>query len=252
MLSPNRIKLSLEMDTMEFAKAHCNTCSGSRNHLLLYCHEEEWTEQIWDEPPDFDWGEGCYELLKCAGCGHITFRLTIRSSEHTNNEGNPIPIVTYYPPSTFRREPDWLYGMGLYSKDESGEGEFIVLWLPEFISRLLKEIYIALHGDCLSLAAMGVRALLEKIMIDRIGDKGTFKKNLYAFQEQGYISEQQKAIFEATLEVGHASIHRNYDPSREDIRHILDFTENIIEIVYISQTKAGHLKRKIPHRLKQP
>jgi Zn ribbon nucleic-acid-binding protein len=234
------------MEQAQTIKAHCNTCSGSRNHLIVHCYEEKWEEQIADELPDFTWGEDRYELLKCAGCGHVTFRHTSHFSEHINNEGELIPTVIYYPPATFRPEPDWLFGMGL-----SGAGEFIVVWLPEFIPRLLKEVYVALHGDCLSLAAMGVRALLETMVIDRIGDKGSFKNNLDAFQKQGYISEQQKVILEATLEVGHASIHRNYSPSREDLRHILDFTEDIIEIVYISQIKAGVLKRKIPSRPKR-
>src|SRR5205085_10995135 len=230
------------MKPEESVKAHCNICSGSRNHLILYRHEESWSEQIGDEPPAFIWGENCYELLKCAGCGHLTFRLTSLFSEHTNNEGRPIPTVTYYPPATFRREPDWLEGMALSGKDISGEDELLVMWLPEFISRLLKEIYVAMHGDCLSLAAMGVRALLETLMIDQIGDQGSFKNNLGTFQRQGYISERQKVILEATLEVGHASIHRNYSPSREDLMLILDFTENLIESVYMSQIKAEHLK----------
>jgi hypothetical protein len=233
------------MEQGEIVKAHCNTCSGSRNHQVIYFHEETWEEQMADDPPDFTWGEDRYELLKCAGCGHITLRHTSRFSEHTNSEGEPIPIVIYYPPATFRREPYWLFGTGLSGAEKD---EIIVVWLPEFISCLLKEIYIALHGDCLSLAAMGVRALLETIMIDRISDQGSFKQNLNAFQKQGYISEKQKALLEASLEVGHASIHRNYNPSRDDLRHILDFTENIIEMVYINHLKADILKRKIPSR----
>jgi hypothetical protein len=80
----------------------------------------------------------------------------------------------------------------------------VVKSLPDFVSRLVEEIYTALHGECLSLAAMGVRALLERVMIDCIGDQGTFTRNLTAFQEQGYISSRQKNVLEANLEVGHA------------------------------------------------
>jgi hypothetical protein len=97
---------------------------------------------------------------------------------------------------------------------------------------------------------MGIRALLERVMIERVGDKGSFNQNLAAFQTQGYIGQVQKDILDATLEVGHASIHRNYNPSRRDLEHILDIAENIIEALYISPEQAAALKKRIPLRTK--
>ena len=89
--------------------------------------------------------------------------------------------------------------------------------MPSFIPRLMREIYTALHGDCLSLAAMGVRALLESVMIHRVTDDGTFQKNLCDFERQGHITLNQRGVLGATLEAGHASIHRDYAPSHDDL-----------------------------------
>jgi hypothetical protein len=147
----------------------------------------------------------------------------------------------------FRREPDWLDFIDL---DTNGE-DIMLASPPEFVSRLLREIYVALHGNCLGLGTMGVRALLETVMIERVGDQGSFVNNLTTFEEQGFISKLQKEALAAVLEVGHASIHRSYDPSRTELKHALDITENLIEGVYISHLKAAELKKRIPPRPKR-
>ena len=53
---------------------------------------------------------------------------------------------------------------------------------------LFLEIYQAVCGGQLRLAVMGVRALIEQVMIHKVGDNGSFVKNLDAFQKAGYIS----------------------------------------------------------------
>jgi Domain of unknown function (DUF4145) len=232
------------MDQVNTVRSHCNGCSGMRNHLVLHRYEETWEAEGSDDSPFPIGGEEIYELLKCAGCNKITFRHTGTCSEDTDSQGQLLPTVNYYPPAMFRREPDWLDFIDL---DTDGEGIKLAR-PPDFVRRLLREIYVALHGNCLGLAAMGVRALLETVMIDRVADQGSFVKNLKDFEEQGYISQLQKEALVAVLEVGHASIHRSYDPSRSEIKHALDITENLIEGVYISHLKAAELKRRIPPR----
>jgi hypothetical protein len=46
------------------------------------------------------------------------------------------------------------------------------------IADLLTEIYAAVNGGQHRLAAMGIRALLERVMINKVGDQGTFRGNL--------------------------------------------------------------------------
>lgn len=219
-------------------KAHCNVCQGERNHLVVHCHDKKWKEQFADDPPMFIDGLDRFELLRCAGCDRITLRHTSWFSEQTDDHDRLVPTISYYPPATFRRQPRWLSGM---------EG-LLFIGKSAFVPRLINEIYTALHGDCLSLAGMGVRALLERVMIDRVGDHSSFTANLKAFQEEGFIAARQKEILEATLDVGHASIHRGYVPTRDDIRLTLDITENVIEMVYVSHEQAAELKKKIPPR----
>jgi hypothetical protein len=66
-----------------------------------------------------------------------------------------------------------------------------------------------------------------------------------------HVGLHQKEIIETTLEVGHASIHRNYNPTRQDVTQVLDIAENIIQSIYVSTEQAKALKKRIPPRPKR-
>jgi Domain of unknown function (DUF4145) len=94
------------------------------------------------------------------------------------------------------------------------------------IEKLLKEIYSALHNDSLSLAAMGIRALLEHIMIEQVGDNGSIGENIKRFIGAGHIAPKSEQIFRAQLiEAGHAAMHRDYVPTKSELETLLDLTE---------------------------
>jgi hypothetical protein len=110
---------------------------------------------------------------------------------------------------------------------------------------------VALQNDQPYLAAMGIRALLEQIMVTKCGDRGTFNKNLDAFQTDGYVSPVQRERLKTVLEVGHAAIHRGYKPSKEDLMTLVDLTEVIVQTFYLHGSKVEDLKKKIPPRKKE-
>jgi hypothetical protein len=93
---------------------------------------------------------------------------------------------------------------------------------------------------------MCVRAILEGVMIDKIGDQGSFTANINEFEKKGYISKRQQEIIEPVLEAGHASIHRGFVPKADQIITLVDVVESIVLVVYVQPTKAAALKKKIP------
>jgi hypothetical protein len=105
-----------------------------------------------------------------------------------------------------------------------------------------------LQNNLPSLAAMGVRSLLEKVMISKTGDKGSFFKNINEFESMGYVSRIQKERLESILDAGHATIHRNFIPCRADIITLVELTEHIIETVYLHEDKVNNLKNRVPTR----
>lgn len=217
----------------KITKAHCNTCFGEKNHELLHVEESKETE-LMAEDIVFYSGES-FELLKCGGCNSIKLRHNNWHSAECDDDGNYVIHTTYFPPSVSRREPDWMS----FCLDPR---------TPEF---LFREVYIALQNDCRRLAAMGVRSIIEYIMVEQIGgDYYSFEKNLENFQEGGFISVKQKEILETIIDAGNATTHRGFEPSAIDLSNLLEIAESLYETVYLHQSRADSLKKRIPP--KQP
>ncbi len=174
-------------------------------------------------------GSDEYETLKCLGCENIKLRHTSIFS------GDDDPTINYFPPAIFRPYPTWFKEL------------FLDLPLEDdFVEPLLKEIYVALQNNQPRLAAMGVRSLIETIMISKTEDQGAFSKNMAEFERLGYVSSLQKERIEAILDAGHAAIHRKFKPSTQDIVTLVDMTEHIIETVYLHKVKIDKLIKRVP------
>jgi hypothetical protein len=204
-------------------KAYCNVCAGERDHEVLFAVMREWHE----DDGSYDEFEQCL-VAACCGCKHRIFLKRWQNS--------PQVEVTQYPPKTIRKTPDWLFNLFLSNTANSTKNE------------LITEIYAALGANCTRLAVLGIRALLEHIMIEKIGDQGSFENNLAAFQADGFISSVQQSAMSPVIQAGHASMHRAYNPPLDDVMHCLDVTENLILAIYIHPNRSAQMY--IPERAK--
>jgi Domain of unknown function (DUF4145) len=213
----------------KIAEAHCNKCGGSRNHDVVAAEKQEDT----DEEDGSYWCD-LYEMLKCRGCESVTMRCTSQ-----RGRDRP-PIIVYYPPAIARRAPSWV-NYDLFDL-------FSDVLVPAPICALMREVYTAVQNDSRRLAAMGIRAALESVMIEKVGDQGKFKANVDALQQAGYLSVRQALSLDSILEAGHAAIHRGWEPTNADIVTLLDITESIMEVVYLHEHRARDLDNNIPKR----
>ena len=217
--------------------AHCNFCGGMRRHDILFSRTK-----LEHKEPEFwgIWWEDTYEMLECGGCQTVCLRHQHQFSEDAVGEDDPPIHTNYYPPALYRQLPRWFDLLENNRRDNQAFGP-----ICDFIG----EIYTALQNNSLRLATMGIRSLIEHIMIDQVGDHGTFKANLKKFFDSKYISaEQHKIISDIVVEAGHAATHRNLSPSQDDLAAYIDFTENVIETMYVNDLKANGLKNRIPPR----
>ncbi|WP_377828808.1 DUF4145 domain-containing protein [Bradyrhizobium lupini] len=99
---------------------------------------------------------------------------------------------------------------------------------------------------------MRVRALLEQVMIEKVGDHGTFSKNLDAFLTQGYVGLVQCETLGNILEAGHAAMHRLFSPTAEDIDVLLDVTEVVLQAVYLHLPSSTNIADRVPPRKSRP
>jgi hypothetical protein len=95
---------------------------------------------------------------------------------------------------------------------------------------------------------MGLRAVIEAVMIDKVGDGGSFASNMKKFRAAGYVSEVQHASLSTALELGHASIHRGHLPDGFQLETALDITENLVHSLYVIEHRARATVRNLPPR----
>ncbi|WP_407531826.1 DUF4145 domain-containing protein [Vibrio parahaemolyticus] len=220
---------------MEKIKARCNACQNDTWHHIVHQHQknmsDEWNLYYLD----------C-QLVECCGCESVRLR-TVETSDvcERTDDGAIIPEVKLYPQNVFRQRPKWINHLMFPFSVDTGFSNVQ-------ITQLIHEIYVALDGGCYRLAVMGIRALMETVMIQKVKDKGSFKKNLSNFQNQGFISATQTEALKLVLEAGHATIHRNFKPEPYQVIAALDIVENIIESIYVNDVSKNNRLGDIPKR----
>jgi hypothetical protein len=200
-------------------KAPCNDCNRDTKHRVLFKRITSGS----DDDSGFDWRD-TYEMLECCGCESVAMRWTNEFSE------NPEPTVTYYPPPVARQTPKWVWG------------------LPTEVRSLMDEIYSALHANSRRLALMGARTVVDMLLMDKVGDVGTFPDKLAQLESDGFVGLKNRAFLGAALEAGNAAAHRGYQPKKEHLDHVMDIVENLLQAVYILEEAADELKKSTPAR----
>lgn len=220
----------MSADKVDKIEAHCNECGQITKHVVLHEERREF-EELFGPYNSFqatDW----YRLIACAGCDAISMEHVSANSEDLEPDGSPNYAKEYFPPRTYRRAPRWL------DQEE----------VPAYVRGSLTEIYVAVQNGARSLAGMGIRALLENLMIEKIGDQGTFAKNLQAFAIAGHVSRGQFELLESTLEIGHATMHRGFVPDDAALVACLDVSESVVQAIYVFPSVSESLRSVVPPR----
>jgi hypothetical protein len=174
--------------------------------------------------------KGVFQLIECLGCEKVSLAMKYAA------DGEEVS-KKYFPSPLSRMKPKWLS----------------LLWLSDLqLAGLFDEVYEALRGGQHRLATMGIRAILENIMVAKVGDQGTFSANLEAFHAGGYISLVQRDAMADILEAGHAAMHRAYEPSEADLNTALDITEGIFAAIYVHANQAKSVTSRLPARPLKP
>lgn len=221
----------------EYVDAPCNACLRHTRHHVLKRDESTWTD-LYDEENGIHIGGGdAHTLLKCAGCQQVRLEHKHWFSEHTDDNGQALVSTDYFPPTITRRQPAW---MTQFLPFDARVAE---------MRPLFEEVYQAYAAGSFRLAVMGIRALVERIMIDRVGDQGSFAKNISAFFEGGFIAVVQQATFRDTLiEAGHAAMHRSFEPTGKDVSALLDVVEGIVDVIYFQALRTASIAERLPPR----
>ena len=217
------------LDNIEYV--HCNNCGGERKHTIL--HVDKYARDYPTSHPDITVTEfHSTTTLKCGGCEAVQLKRVFRFSEEDE------ATVEFFPSPMPRPLPGWMRQLDRTKSEEA------------YIHELLTQIYAALAAGACTVSAMGVRALLEFVMVSKVGDQGTFAKNLDEFEKQGYVAKRERMRLESILDVGSAAIHRAFMVSPMDALTLLDIAEHQIESNYLHDEVVAHVSSKVPPRVR--
>lgn len=216
----------------------CSHCCGEKHHRIIHRFNEkrtEWASYASNPQDGFD--VLCVDdsyFLECQGCGTKSLRLESWNDLTEKDE------VRFFPPYANRRRPHWM------------ETDDFTKACPKAAQALLDEAYICHANGCNRSVAMAVRAILETVMVEKVGDRGSFRKNVDAFVAAGYLSAKQREVVDSVIEAGSAAIHRSFKPGDEELGIILDIAEAVLGTVYYQDVKAAALKAAVPKRKSPP
>lgn len=141
-----------------------------------------------------------------------------------------------------RKLPDWVEWKMIIGPMEGEES----------LLNLLHEVYDATQNGLHQLVLMGIRAIIERVIISKVGDRGSFSANLEAFKETDHISLLQFDALNTILEMGHAVIHRGFVPTEYELKRALDIMEGVLAPIYDRQEVSEQLSERIPARSIKP
>jgi hypothetical protein len=204
-------------------KVHCNECRRKTDHRLLKSGTGDCGSEEHDEYSTVFW-ETRFDLFQCCGCLEMVLRRTYHFSEDDGFD------IRYFPPRVSRHLPPWAYE------------------LPYNIKSVLEEVYRSLDADNRRLPLMGARAILDIVMVEKIGDIGGFGQKLEALEDRGFVSSKNREVLNAALDAGSAAAHRGYFAKSVDVNTVMDIVENLLQAVYVLQEAAEQLKKSTPAR----
>lgn len=216
----------------ENIKSHCNVCLRATTHKVLH-------RDVRDETDEHDGHvylveRITFELVECCGCESVSLRHT---SEHS---GSPDPEVTIYPPAVVRKRPGWMGSWGFIVPQKG----------PKFeIRNLFREVYSAIFTGCNRLALMGMRAIVDVALTDKVTDIGGFSQKLDRAIKDGWIAKKSADVLLAAINAGNAAAHRGYNPEQSELNDVLDIVEHLVQALYVLEGTAAKLAKKTPPRV---
>jgi len=203
-------------------RIHCNVCRQRTRHQRLCKTVDTETEELVG-PGSIDWVT-TQEALQCCGCGMAVLRRTVVCDIDEWN------TVQYFPPGVSRHPPSW--------RREC----------PTDMRDVLDEVYRSLDANNRRLPMMGARTLIDMLMVDEVGDVGTFTEKLKKLEGLGVISSRNREVLAVALDVGNAAAHRGHAPKADEVNAVMDIVENLLHAVYVLPKMAENLKKTTPPR----
>ncbi len=204
----------------------CADCRRDTNHEVLASVLEHWSEEGGES------GWSLREIIVCLGCDRQQFRLEIGVNgdiDPTTDEQVTSEIVY----------PKYLPGLGTRPFSFS---------VPPPVARLSAEVRSALADGNTTLAAIGLRALLEAVCRAE-GAKGrTLAVRIQGLVKLGRIGTEAATLLDPIRHVGNDAAHEAKAPDQEELLVAVAIIDHLLDGVYVLKEGVERIQQGIAER----
>lgn len=163
------------------------------------------------------------EVLECGGCGYTILRRSEHYSEFQYSPGDMDPDPELVPGEILRQEPVWISSLSPNMREA------------------LSETIKATNNQMPFLAAIGVRTVLDMVLVSTVGDIGGFAAKLSQLESRKYVTSCERERLDVLADVGSAAAHRGYTVGIGDLNIIIDILEEVVRKLYIDPGRDKEL-----------
>jgi hypothetical protein len=200
-------------------EARCKKCKRDTQHEVLRSEVEN------GSTPHVDWYNIEYQVVRCKGCENVCFRESIWNSENTDKDGQPEEQVTIYPnPSD--REPQ------------------LDRWeLPDTVGRLYQETLTSFNAGAMTLAAAGLRSVVEATCKDQGCAGSNLQKMIDDLVSKGVFLGRDADYLHQHRFLGNEAVHEMESPPEEEFEIALEILEHLLKSIYILPQRNEALRK---------
>jgi hypothetical protein len=218
-------------------KSNCNTCKREQYQTVLKQHEYRFS----DDENQIS-GETKWEIIRCGGCGTISFREVEWFSENYDENGRVYPVIRVYPQPELDARPTKPF-----------------LNVPQKIRQVYGEVIETFNRRAHLLCAGGLRAIIEGVCAaERIrtgpvkvktkggGSKIVRRKDLRAkiegMLEKGLITKEHRKTLHEHRFLGNEALHELQTPESAELSIAISIVEHTLEHLYEMRSSVQKLR----------
>lgn len=199
-------------------RLYCNICRNETVHEITVDHRQNYHDYFWGFSRLLQ-----AQILKCCGCEYLSFRLFKHPYEFQEKE----EIEEFVFPER---------------EDRKRRREYF-FFLPPRIENIYTQVNRAIDLDLNLLAGIGLRGLLEAIVVDR------FAVSEYSYSVKSKIDALKKHFSSEVIDtlhefrfLGNKAIHSLEEPYGLDVHRALNVIEGIMVFFYSVEDSANAFK----------
>ncbi len=223
-------------------KVQCVTCHVLTNHCVMAAVDTGDSDH--DVDGNLNSWRTKYQVIKCLGCDVFSFRHWNWDSEAGDFESNGATEKIY---------------------PERDAGSITIKrfrGVPQNLREIYWETITSFNSDCLLLCAVGLRAIVEGVCVNKgIKDgnviqtdtegksvtkrNGSLQGKIAGLHEKGVLTASHAATLHAFRDLGNDAVHQLGSPSTDHLRQAIEVIEHLLEHVYVIPKKSVELKKKV-------